>query len=191
MKIVVLDGYAANPNDISWDAMAALGELTVYDRTPVEEIAGRIGNAEAVFTNKAPITRETMEHCPNLKFISVLATGFNIVDTAAAKEKGILMMGDSNPHYELAPENILADTLCEYGPALYAQIERFVNGELESGTYYSSIREGGVGLLISPEIRGSLPADKQARFDEACEKIDQALAGIQSGELVIERNIEK
>lgn len=117
------------------------------------------------------------------------ATGLGVID--AAKEKGILMMGDSNPHYELAPENILADTLCEYGPALYAQIERFVNGELESGTYYSSIREGGVGLLISPEIRGSLPADKQARFDEACEKIDQALAGIQSGELVIERNIEK
>ena len=67
----------------------------------------------------------------------------------------------------------------------------FVNGELESGTYYSSIQEGGVGLLISPEIRGNLPTDKQARFDEACEKIDQALADIQSGDLVIERNIEK
>ena len=91
MKIVVLDGYAANPNDISWDEMAALGELTVYDRTPPEEIAQRIGDAEAVFTNKAPITRETMEACPNLKFISVLATGFNIVDTAAAKEKGIVV----------------------------------------------------------------------------------------------------
>ena len=107
------------------------------------------------------------------------ATGLGVID--AAKEKGILMMGDSNPHYELAPENILADTLCEFGPALYTQIERFVNGELESGTYYSS----------SPEIRDNLPTDKQARFDEACEKIDQALADIQSGELVIERNIEK
>ncbi len=89
MKIVVLDGYAANPNDIPWDEMAKLGELTVYDRTPVEEIPARMAGAQAVFTNKAPITRATIEACPDLKFIGVLATGFNIVDTAAAREHGI------------------------------------------------------------------------------------------------------
>ena len=92
MKIVVLDGYTENPGDLSWDGLAALGELTVYDRTPLSdtaEIIRRIGDAEVVFTNKTPLTREVLDACPSVKFISVLATGFNIVDTAAAKEKGI------------------------------------------------------------------------------------------------------
>ena len=92
MKIVVLDGYTENPGDLSWDGLAALGELTVYDRTPLKdtaEIIRRIGDAEVVFTNKTPLTREILDACPSVKFISVLATGYNIVDTAAAKEKGI------------------------------------------------------------------------------------------------------
>ena len=92
MKIVVLDGYTENPGDLSWDGLAALGELTVYDRTPLSdtaEIIRRIGDAEVVFTNKTPLTREVLDACPSVKFISVLATGYNIVDTAAAKEKGI------------------------------------------------------------------------------------------------------
>lgn len=89
MKIVVLDGFTANPGDLSWDAIAAQGELTVYDRTPAEETAARIGDAEAVFTNKVLITRQVMEACPNLKLISVLATGYNVVDLAAAKDHGI------------------------------------------------------------------------------------------------------
>ena len=92
MKIVVLDGYTENPGDLSWDGLAALGELTVYDRTPLSdtaEIIRRIGDAEVVFTNKTPLTREVLDACPSVKFISVLATGYNIVDTAAAMEKGI------------------------------------------------------------------------------------------------------
>ena len=89
MKIVVLDGYTLNPGDLSWDALAALGETAVYDRTPANEILARIGNAEAVYTNKTPLTRETIQACPNLKFIGVLATGYNVVDVAAAKERGI------------------------------------------------------------------------------------------------------
>ena len=89
VKIVVLDGYAENPGDLSWEKLEELGELTVYDRTPADKIAERIGDAEIVYTNKTPITRETMDACPNIKFISVLATGYNIVDYAAAKEKGI------------------------------------------------------------------------------------------------------
>ena len=89
MKIVVLDGYTLNPGDISWEGMEAFGEVTVYDRTKAEEVVERIGDAEVVYTNKTPITKETMDACPGMKFIGVLATGYNIVDVAAAKEKGI------------------------------------------------------------------------------------------------------
>lgn len=89
MKIVVLDGYTLNPGDISWEGLEALGEVTVYDRTKAEDIVARIGDADAVYTNKTPITKETLNACPNVKFIGVLATGYNIVDIEAAKEKGI------------------------------------------------------------------------------------------------------
>lgn len=89
MKIVVLDGYTLNPGDITWEGMEALGELTVYDRTKAEDVAARIDDADVVYTNKTPITKETLDACPNVKFIGVLATGYNIVDIAAAKEKGI------------------------------------------------------------------------------------------------------
>lgn len=92
MKIVILDGYAENPGDLSWDALAALGELTVYDRTSLtdeSEVIARIGDAEVVYTNKTPIGKNVMDACPNLKFISVLATGYNIVDCAYARKKGI------------------------------------------------------------------------------------------------------
>ena len=89
MKIVVLDGYTENPGDLSWEALAALGDLTVYDYTAPEEILPRIGDAPIILTNKTPITRQTMDECPNLRYIGVLATGFNVIDIAAAKEKGI------------------------------------------------------------------------------------------------------
>ncbi len=92
MKIVVLDGYTENPGDLSWEGLEALGDLTVYDRTlPYDPkiIIDRIGSAEAIYTNKTPISREVIEACPNLKFIGILATGYNVVDIAAAKEKGI------------------------------------------------------------------------------------------------------
>lgn len=88
-KIVILDGYTENPGDLSWDAMAALGELTVYDRTPADRIVERIGDADIVYTNKTPINRETLDACRNVKFIGVLATGYNVADCVAAKEKGI------------------------------------------------------------------------------------------------------
>ena len=92
MKIVVLDGYTENPGDLSWGPLEALGELTVYDRTsltdPAEAIA-RIGDAEIVFTNKTPLTRAVLGACPAVRFIGVLATGYNIVDVACAREKGI------------------------------------------------------------------------------------------------------
>lgn len=89
MKIVVLDGYTLNPGDISWEGLEKLGDLTVYDRTKAEDIASRIGDAEIVFTNKTPISKETFDACPNIKFVGVLATGYNVVDVTYAKEKGI------------------------------------------------------------------------------------------------------
>ena len=92
MKIVILDGYTENPGDLSWDALAALGELTVYDRssrTDQQEAIDRIGDAEIVITNKTPITRAVLDACPSVRFIGVLATGYNVVDTACARERGI------------------------------------------------------------------------------------------------------
>ena len=92
MKIVVLDGYTENPGDLSWTELEKLGQLTVYDRTAYEEsplIAQRIGDAEVIVTNKTPISQQTLEQCPNLKLIAVLATGYNVIDCAAARKKGI------------------------------------------------------------------------------------------------------
>lgn len=89
MKIVVLDGYATNPGDLSWERLEALGELTVYDRSPnadTEEIIRRIGDAEIVFTNKTPVVREVFARCPAIRYVGVLATGYNIVDAASARE---------------------------------------------------------------------------------------------------------
>ena len=92
MKIVVLDGYTENPGDLSWEPLGKLGALTAYDRTSLtdeQEAIRRIGDAEVVFTNKTPLTRNVLEACPNVKFIGVLATGYNVVDCACAKERGI------------------------------------------------------------------------------------------------------
>lgn len=91
MKIVVLDGYGLNPGDLSWDAVSQLGELTVYDRTSSEEIIERSAGAEAILTNKTVITAEIMEALPDLKYIGVLATGYNVVNIDAAREKGIVV----------------------------------------------------------------------------------------------------
>ena len=83
MKIVVLDGYTETPGDLSWSALEQLGELVVYDRTSYEEsdlVAERIGDADVAILNKTPISKATMDQCPNLKLIAVLATGYNVVD---------------------------------------------------------------------------------------------------------------
>lgn len=91
MKIVVLDGYTENPGDLSWDGLGALGELTVYDRTPADKVVERIGDAQAIYVNKVPIDRGVMEKCGNLRFIGVLATGYNVIDVETAREKGIVV----------------------------------------------------------------------------------------------------
>ncbi|NLY44965.1 MAG: D-2-hydroxyacid dehydrogenase [Tissierella sp.] len=96
MKIVVLDGYILNPGDLTWEGLENLGETVVYDRTSydpndIDLIIERSKDAEAILINKTPITRDVLDHLPNLKYIGVLATGYNVVDIEAAREKGIIV----------------------------------------------------------------------------------------------------
>lgn len=94
MKIVILDGYCENPGDLSWEGFEKLGEVTVYDRTSktdMQEVIERVGDAEIVYTNKTPMPKEVLDACKNLKYIGVLATGYNVVDVETAKEKGIVV----------------------------------------------------------------------------------------------------
>ncbi len=90
-RIVILDGYAANPGDLSWEKLNELGEVTVYDRTAPHEVVERAAQAEIVLTNKTPLMRETLAQLPRLRYIGVLATGYNVVDIDAAGEQGIVV----------------------------------------------------------------------------------------------------
>ncbi len=91
MKIVVLDGYTLNPGDLSWDALNKLGEVTIHDRTPIDQIVERCKGAQIILTNKTPLDADTINQLPDLKYIGVLATGYNIIDTAVCKHKGIVV----------------------------------------------------------------------------------------------------
>ena len=113
MRIVVLDGYTENPGDLSWKGLEDLGDLTVYDRTPKDRVVERIGRAEAVYTNKTPISARTIESCPNLRFIGVLATGYNIVDIHAAGDAGVIV--SNIPSYG-------TDAVAQYAIALLLEL---------------------------------------------------------------------
>ena len=91
MKIVVLDGYAGNPGDLSWDALKALGECTIYDRTAPDEMIDRAKDAEIVLTNKVCFKAEHFKQLPKLRYIGVIATGFNIIDCEAAKAHNVVV----------------------------------------------------------------------------------------------------
>ena len=91
MKIVVLDGYTLNPGDLSWEGFERLGEVQVYARTPAEKTVERIGDAPVILTNKTAITKEILDQCPAIRYIGVLATGYNVVDVKAATQKGIVV----------------------------------------------------------------------------------------------------
>jgi glycerate dehydrogenase len=91
MKLVVLDGYCLNPGDLSWAALDSVADVEVYDRTADDEVLARAAGADMVLTNKAPLTAATLAQLPALKFIGVLATGYNIVDVAAARARGIVV----------------------------------------------------------------------------------------------------
>ncbi len=89
MKIVILDGHAVNPGDLSWDAIRQFGEVTVYEHTANIDAAERIGDADVILTNKTPITEELLDACPSIRLICVLATGYNVVDCEATRRRGI------------------------------------------------------------------------------------------------------
>jgi len=91
MKITVLDGYCLNPGDLSWDALRRIGELQVFDRTPAEQVVERTRGATAAFTNKTPLSAQTLEQLPDLRYIGVLATGYNVVDVEAAHRHHIVV----------------------------------------------------------------------------------------------------
>jgi glycerate dehydrogenase len=91
MRIVVLDGYTLNPGDLRWDGLEALGPCTVYDRTPPEETVARAAEAEIILTNKTVLSRETLQRLPRLRYVGVLATGYNVVDVDAARERNVLV----------------------------------------------------------------------------------------------------
>ena len=126
MKIVILDGYTENPGDLSWEELEKLGELTVYDRTNVndeQEIISRIGNAEVVITNKTPIRKSTIDACQNMKYIAVLATGYNVIDIGYAKDKGICV--SNVPAYGTA-------SVSQYSVALLLEICHHIGHHSES-----------------------------------------------------------
>lgn len=123
MQIVILDGYTENPGDLSWAGFEALGALTVYDRTPPDEILGRIGGAEVVYTNKTPLSRQTLSAAPNLKYVGVLATGYNVVDVQAAKELGIAVT--NIPTYGTA-------AVAQYTIALLLELCHHVGGHAQA-----------------------------------------------------------
>lgn len=91
MKIVVLDGYTLNPGDLSWDGFKSIGDIEVYNRTPAEKVIQRSQGAEIVLTNKTPLTEEFFNNMPNLKYVGVLATGYNVVDINAASKKNVVV----------------------------------------------------------------------------------------------------
>lgn len=116
MKIIVLDGYTLNPGDLSWNQLKCLGEVTIYDRTSPEDIVKRIGDAPAILTNKVVIDRNVMNACPSLKYIGVLATGYNVVDITAAHELGITVT------------NIPAYSTASVAQMVFAHILNITNG---------------------------------------------------------------
>ncbi len=114
MKIVILDAYTANPGDLSWQKLSDLAELVVYERSEKQEAASRVGDADIVLTNKVAIDREVIAHCPNLKYVGVLATGYNIVDLTAARERGIVVTNVPDYSSDSVAEMVFAYLLKRY-----------------------------------------------------------------------------
>jgi len=126
-SIVVLDGHTLNPGDLSWEGLGALGQLTCHDRTPAAEIVARARPAEILLTNKTPLTAATLGQLPNLKYIGVLATGYNVVDTVAARARGIPVT--NVPEYG-------TNAVAEHTFALLLEMAR------HAGHHAATVREG-------------------------------------------------
>lgn len=132
MKIVVLDGYTLNPGDLSWEGLENLGELRIYDRTSDAEIVKRIGDAEIIYTNKTPLTKEVLAKLPAIKYIGVLATGYNVVDIQAAKELGITVTNIPTYGTTAVAQFVLA-LLLEICHHVWAHHEAVQNGAWSNG----------------------------------------------------------
>ena len=132
MKIVVLDGYTLCPGDLSYSALEAFGDVKVYDRTPPELVAERIGGAEIVLTNKALVTRAVMDACANLRYIGVLATGYNVVDIPAAREKGIVVTNVPAYSTQAVAQHVMALLLA------YASRVHVYDARVKEGAWVSS-----------------------------------------------------
>lgn len=115
-KIVILDGFTENPGDLSWDWLSEYGETEIYDRTPKEKIVERTCDADIVVTNKTPLTKEYIEQMKNVKFIALLSTGYNVVDCAYARERGIPV------------SNIPSYSTMAVAQLVFAYISEFCNG---------------------------------------------------------------
>lgn len=129
-KIVVLDGYAENPGDLSWEGFESFGEVTVYDRTAPRDVVSRIGNAAYVLTNKTVLNEAVLAKCPSVRYIGVLATGFNVVDVKAAAGRGIIVT--NIPGYG-------TDTVAQYTMALLLELCHHI------GAHSDSVRDGDWG----------------------------------------------
>lgn len=140
MKLVILDGYAENPGDLSWDGLSKLvDEYTVYDITPPEDIIKRSLDADILVTNKTPVTRQTIEKLPKLKFIAVLATGFNVVDCKAARERGIPV--SNIPAYSTdSVAQLVFGFMLEFSNRVALHSESVKNGDWEKSEHFCYLK---------------------------------------------------
>lgn len=140
MKIVVLDGYTINPGDLSWDALAELGDLTVYDATEPEELAERLGDAEILITSKCPITADLMKSSPNLRYIGSTATGYNNIDVDAARERNIAVTNIPAYSTDAVAQHTIA-LMLELANHVGLHNESVKNGEWERHPYFCYWKE--------------------------------------------------
>lgn len=132
MNIVVLDGYAANPGDLSWDELKSLGDCTIYERTAPEEVLERAAGAEILLTNKVALDAQTLDALPELKYIGVMATGYNIVDVDAARERGIIVTNIPAYSTDSVAQMVFAHIL-----NITQQVQHYT-GEIRNGRWSSN-----------------------------------------------------
>src|SRR5690625_3780659 len=143
MKIVVLDGYAMNPGDLDWEALNKLGDVQIFDRTPSAEVIARISDAEVVLTNKTIVGKAEIEQSPHLKYIGVMATGYNVVDMEAAREKGVVVT--NVPAYS-------TDSVAQLTFALMLEMTNHVQAHVDSVEKGDWIKSDDFSYLVKPQV---------------------------------------
>ncbi|HVM59834.1 MAG TPA: D-2-hydroxyacid dehydrogenase [Verrucomicrobiae bacterium] len=149
MNITVLDGYALNPGDNPWDKVSKLGTFVCHDRTPAELIVERAKNAEIVLTNKTPLSADTLARLPKLKFVSVLATGYNVVDIKAAKARGVVVSNVPTYATDAVAEYVFALLLNFYRqPQLHSELIKHGEWPRREWTFWNTPLTELAGLTI-------------------------------------------